>query len=143
MHLQNVLYKVVSNQLNDPRSTERQKSQTKITNNPITTDSKSSILVASKEGNDDDDSDNCYYHNGSDNDSEAEVCQCKDSDIVYYYEESSNCYNFFAPFLWATLLCDGRFPGGITFTRHVRSLRLFQPVPASQTSITATTPIHP
>lgn len=82
-----------------------EKNYIKTDNNAVKTDNKLHVHVASRDESSDDDDNNdsdskCYYClSGSDNDSEAEVCLCKESDIVYYYEESPCCYNFFAPFI--------------------------------------------
>lgn len=47
------------------------------------------------------------------------------ADLVYTYEESPHSYDFFGPFVWATLLSDARRPGGVLWCRHVNELSLF------------------
>ncbi|GET85394.1 hypothetical protein, conserved [Leishmania tarentolae] len=46
-------------------------------------------------------------------------------DLVYSYEELPHSYNFFGPFLWATLLSTGQLPGGALWCRHSSELPLF------------------
>ncbi|KAG5512297.1 hypothetical protein JKF63_07819 [Porcisia hertigi] len=46
-------------------------------------------------------------------------------DLVYSYEESPHSYDFFGPFVWATLLSAGQLPGGALWCRHSSELSLF------------------
>ncbi|KAG5488112.1 hypothetical protein LSCM1_08177 [Leishmania martiniquensis] len=46
-------------------------------------------------------------------------------DLVYSYEESPHSYDFFGPFVWATLLSAGQLPGGALWCRHSSELPLF------------------
>ncbi|KAG5488260.1 hypothetical protein LSCM4_08337 [Leishmania orientalis] len=46
-------------------------------------------------------------------------------DLVYSYEESPHSYDFFGPFVWATLLSAGQLPGGALWCRHSSELALF------------------
>lgn len=46
-------------------------------------------------------------------------------DLVYSYEELPHSYDFFGPFVWATLLSAGQLPGGALWCRHSSELPLF------------------
>lgn len=46
-------------------------------------------------------------------------------DLLYTYEESPLSYDFFGPFVWATLLDDAYYPGGILWSTRVSRLSLF------------------
>ncbi|KAK7194850.1 Dyggve-Melchior-Clausen syndrome protein [Novymonas esmeraldas] len=46
-------------------------------------------------------------------------------DLVYSYDESPHSYDFFGPFVWATLLSAGRHPGSALWCRHCTELALF------------------
>ncbi|XQJ24160.1 Dyggve-Melchior-Clausen syndrome protein, putative [Leishmania guyanensis] len=46
-------------------------------------------------------------------------------DLVYSYEESPHSYDFFGPFVWATLLSAGQLPGAALWCRHSSELPLF------------------
>ncbi|CCW71305.1 unnamed protein product [Phytomonas sp. Hart1] len=49
----------------------------------------------------------------------------KTFEIPYVYEESPHSYDFFAPFVWSTMLNDARFPGGILWCSNIKELPLF------------------
>ncbi|CAG9567103.1 conserved hypothetical protein [Leishmania major strain Friedlin] len=46
-------------------------------------------------------------------------------DLVYSYEELPHSYDFFGPFVWATLLSAGQLPGGALWCRQSNELPLF------------------
>ncbi|CAJ1985625.1 hypothetical protein - conserved [Leishmania donovani] len=46
-------------------------------------------------------------------------------DLVYSYEELPHSYDFFGPFVWATLLSAGQLPGGALWCRRSNELPLF------------------
>ncbi|CCW64200.1 unnamed protein product [Phytomonas sp. EM1] len=46
-------------------------------------------------------------------------------ELAYMYEENPNSYDFFAPFVWSTMLNDARLPGGILWCTSIRELPLF------------------
>ncbi|KAG8344419.1 putative Dyggve Melchior Clausen syndrome protein [Trypanosoma vivax] len=50
----------------------------------------------------------------------------KSRDIAFLYEESVQSYDFFGPFVWATLLGEETaYPGGISWTTDVSTLSIF------------------
>ncbi|RNF10399.1 hypothetical protein TraAM80_01570 [Trypanosoma rangeli] len=46
-------------------------------------------------------------------------------EILYVYEESTHSYDFFGPFVWSTLLCDGVYPGGLLWATDITALEMF------------------
>ncbi|ORC91212.1 uncharacterized protein TM35_000062170 [Trypanosoma theileri] len=49
----------------------------------------------------------------------------KAKEILFVYEESSHSYDFFGPFVWATLLGDAAYPGGLLWTVDTTVLDMF------------------
>ncbi|KAH9577765.1 hypothetical protein LSM04_003137 [Trypanosoma melophagium] len=49
----------------------------------------------------------------------------KAKEILFVYEESAHSYDFFGPFVWATMLGDAAYPGGVLWAVDTTELDMF------------------